>query len=621
MKSGIAWIALTCSLVISLVLASCSTKTSIETSTITQSSTSTIIATSSATKTTLTTLSTTSPITTASGNWWNKLGTPQYGGTMTVRLNINPVMFDPYYGNRLASIETAWLERMFADDWTLDPSVFDFRITGRPSEDEKGLLAASWEFTDPSTFVVHLRQGVHWQNLPPANGREFVASDVVFHYDRMLGLGGGFKPNPAYSGYIFFQPLKGVTATDKYTVAFNWSISNPEAILETMMRVPGADVDIECPEAVQQWGNLNDWHHAVGTGPFILQDFVDGSSANLVKNPNYWGYDERYPKNQLPYVDTLRLLIIPDTATALAALRTGKIDAMDGIQYTQAASIQKTNPEISQILIPMSSGLSVDPRNDVKPLNDVRVREAMQMSLDLPTIASTYYHGNADPYPTTMPGRYLKGWGFPWEQWPADLQAQYSYNPTGAKQLLAQAGYPDGFKTDVVANTAGDMDLLQIVKSYFAAVGINMDIRPMDPASWTAYVTADKHDQMSFRGNSSILGTTDGPILQLNGFHTGASGNYMNISDPVFDAFSDQANAATSVDAAKQVIATASEHVDQQHYLISLLQPKLTALCQPWLKGYNGQDNSISGLVTPRLLCFYEARFWIDQNVKQSSGH
>ena len=61
-------------------------------------------------------------------------------------------------------------------------------------------MAQSWEFTDPSTFVVHLRQGIHWQNIPPANGREFTAADVVFHYDRMFGLGDGFtKPSPYWA--------------------------------------------------------------------------------------------------------------------------------------------------------------------------------------------------------------------------------------------------------------------------------------------------------------------------------------------------------------------------------------------------------------------------------------
>jgi len=97
--------------------------------------------------------------------------------------------------------------------------------------------------------------------------------------------------------------------------------------METL-QAGGGDLLLENPEAVKMWGDVNDWHHAIGTGPFILKDFVSGSAATLVSNPNYWGYDERYPQNKLPYIDTLKVLIIPDQATALAALRTGKVDVI-----------------------------------------------------------------------------------------------------------------------------------------------------------------------------------------------------------------------------------------------------------------------------------------------------
>jgi peptide/nickel transport system substrate-binding protein len=81
--------------------------------------------------------------------------------------------------------------------------------------------------------------------------------------------------------------------------------------METLHSVGGAQC-LENPDAVKKWGDVSDWHHAIGTGPFILKDFVSNRSAALVKNPNYWGYDERYPQNKLPYVDRVKYLIIPD---------------------------------------------------------------------------------------------------------------------------------------------------------------------------------------------------------------------------------------------------------------------------------------------------------------------
>ena len=89
------------------------------------------------------------------------------------------------------------------------------------------------------------------------------------------------------------------------------------------------------PEAVKKWGDLSDWHHAIGTGPFILKDFISGSSATLIKNPDYWGHDERYPQNKLPYVDTIKYLIIPDDDAALEAMRAGKIDVMDVVSFNR----------------------------------------------------------------------------------------------------------------------------------------------------------------------------------------------------------------------------------------------------------------------------------------------
>jgi ABC-type transport system substrate-binding protein len=554
--------------------------------------------------------------------WWDKLGTPQYGGEMVVRSTRNIVNFDPYNGAHLTEIYGAWLERLCAEDWTLDPAVFSYK-TMAPNHFLRGHLAESWEFSDPYALVFHLRKGIHWQNLPPVNGREFTADDVVFHYHRLLGLGDGYaKPAPYHATVASFRELISVTAVDKYTAVFKWKIPNPAFILETMITNHNPTAAIVAREAVEKWGDVGDWHHAIGTGPFILQDFVSGVSATLVRNPDYWGHDERYPQNRLPYVDKLKVLIITNEAEALEAMRTGKLDAMDSISFKKAQEMKKTNPEILQIPVP--TGASIDPRNDRPPFNDIRVRKAMQMAVDLPAIAKTLYGGAADPSPSSFSSSAMstwgKGWGFPYDEWPQDLKDEYAYNPALAKKLLAEAGYPDGFKTNIVADIAADLELLKVVKSYFAAVGIDMEIRTMESAAWIAFTQVEKkHDQMAFHSGGSLHRSHE-PLRQLTIFQTGSSSNpHMMVSDPVYDSFYTKAVAATSVEGVKTIFRDANEYVARKHFAISLVQPMQYSLYQPWFKGYHGQFGAISW--SPPSFSFYTAHFWIDRNLKKSMGH
>jgi peptide/nickel transport system substrate-binding protein len=541
---------------------------------------------------------------------------------MVISSNFNFALWDPYVSGAQATIMPMWMEKLYGDNWALDPSVFDFSIGWRPSDYVQGCLASSWEFTDASTYVIHVRQGVHWQNVAPVNGREFTSDDIVFHYDREYGLGGGFtKPAPALASTPMAQFLGSITATDKYTVVMKWKSTSLEFILETLQAL-GAEHCIEAKEAVQQYGDLNDWHHAVGTGPFILSDFVSGSSATLTKNPNYWGYDERYPQNQLPYVDQVKFLVMPDASTALAAIRTGKIDVIDNQTLQNAQSMKKTNPDIMQMLINGQQGTTVDPRVDVAPYNDIRVREAMQLAIDLNSIATNYYGGTAQPTPLSLTSYYEKGLGYPYDQWPQDLKDQYAYNVTAAKKLLADAGFPNGFKTDVVADASGDLDLLQIVKSYYAAIGIDMEIRTMDAASWTAFVrTGHKQDALAYRSSGSLAMSYE-PLRQFVRYQTGYVANYELVADPTFDAFYTKALAATTIDGVKAVLKDANDYQARQHWVTSLLIANLFAFYQPWFKGYNGQAFAVSGGSSgPLMAGYYTSRFWIDQSVKKSLGH
>jgi len=599
----------------SLILASCATSTSTSTApaTTSQTTTTTKPSQTSTTSTTIAsgTTSTTKPVTTSTGNWWDSLGTPQYGGTITLRLDRDIVNFDPYFGAGM-SINAAFMEKLHTDDWTLDPATFDYRIAFRPSAFVKAYVGTSWEITKPDTYVIHLRQGIHWQDIPPANGREFVADDVVYHFNREYALGGGFtKASTVASSASIFKNLKSVTATDKYTVTFVWNTTNPEAIMENMA-TGGSDQFIENSDAVKLWGDVTDWRHAIGTGPYILTDFVSGSSATLKKNPNYWGYDERYPQNKLPYADALKILIMPDSATAMAAMRTGKVDIMSQVSLPNAQSIKKTNPEIVQLSIPIGQANTIDPRNDTAPFNDIRVRKAMQLAINLADIAKNYYMGTAEPVPASMTSKYMKGgYGYPYEDWPQDLKDEYAYNPTAAKKLLADAGFPNGFNTGIIVDAAADMDLLAIVKGAFAGIGITMDVQVMDSPTWIAYVrNGRKYTQLAMP-SSGDLGFTYEPMRQLNRYLTGYAANYNMVADPVYDTFAPKAAAATSLDDIKAALKGANEEVARQHYVISLLQPNTFELVQPWLKGYSGQNSAFwGGTNGPQLLGFYTARFW-----------
>lgn len=209
-------------------------------------------------------------------------------------------------------------------------------------------------------------------------------------------------------------------------------------------------------------------------------------------------------------------------------------------------------------------------------------------------------------------------WGFPYGEWPQDLKDEYVYNPSAAKKLLSDAGYPDGFKTNIVADNSEFMDLLQNIKSYFAAVGIDMEIRTMDSTSLAACKTSYKYDQIVDNIGGGTLGMVNEPLYHLQRFQIGFKANSPMVSDPVFDAFFPKAIAAKNIVELKQILKDANEHVARQHYTISLVQPHLFGFTQPWLKGYSGQFGA--QVNHNQLLSFYLARFWIDRNLKKKMG-
>jgi peptide/nickel transport system substrate-binding protein len=537
---------------------------------------------------------------TAQAHWWDKFGEPQYGGTLTVRtVPLAWTSFDPNVVMGMQAYQWEY-ETLFTNNWTVDRDIWSFKPGFVPVEYTQGLLAESWEQVDPSTVRVQLRQGIHWQNKPPLNGREFTAEDVQYSCDRMLGTGSGFTERTMLAN-MAIPNVERVVATSKYTVEVHFNQSSALNLLQL-----GSLPQIAAREWVEQ-GDLQNWKNAVGTGPWIVSDYVPGTSLTFSKNKDYWGYDERHPQNQVPYLDQLKILEIADPSTALAAFRTGKID-VNSVTIQQSLDLKKTAPKVQIDYWPGPS-YNVDMRCDHKPFTDINVRKALEMSINRKAVADTLYGGISDGIPCGLMSPLLKGWAYPYDQWSEELKQEYSYNPDKAKELLAGAGYPDGFKTNIVVSSAQDTEVIQTIKSYFKDIGVDMDVQVLDATAFEAYQNAGKHDQMTIETKAGAPG---GPQMQVNLRWSKGIQNYTHNNDAHYDELYEQYLKASSMDEVKRLCVAMDKYALEQHWSVCILPTWDPIALQPWVKGFSGELMILGSAPGTEY-----ARWWIDQNLKQ----
>ena len=487
-----------------------------------------------------------------------------------------------------------------------------------------GNLAESWETPDDTTYVFNIRKGVHYAlNLDSeasrlVNGRELTAKDVEHSFHRLLALGSGFtEPSPRPATLISI-PFESITATDKWTVVMKLTEPSVGA-LRTI--IAAAELWILPADVIEKYGDYSDWKNVVGTGPFMLTDYVEGVSKTFTKNPEYWGYDEKYPENRLPYIDQLRALLMADEATRISALRTGKVDIIQhaGVVDIQSVdvgrSLQKTNPEIEVHSHFERSFQSITMNIRKPPFDDIRVRHALQMALDLETINDTYYGGLAKWEPIGLLG--VKGYYTPWEEWPEELKQYYRYDPQGAEKLLDEAGYPRGadgirFQTTLELRP-GDLGYFEIAAGYFADIGVDVSISNVDAATWIA--SRGEHNYEMSLGDMAFPGS---PVWAIGiyrennvWFREWVGG----VETPELTAAYDAFHAATTVEGQRKAIRKYDMEVVKQHNQIwGPMAPEFQAN-QPWVEGYTGEFTMGDMLHHPIL-----ARLWIDQDLKREMG-
>ena len=500
-------------------------------------------------------------------------------------------------------------------DWTKGPAgtnEHDFRIQTWIDEYATAHLAESWEVPDPNTIIFHIRKGVHFGLNPEneasrlANGREFVADDIVYEVERMFGdYPGAFHPTR-------FGPNErpvSIEATDKYTVV----VKCKPGYMTPVITSTG---DWECygpREVTEKYGDLRDWENSVGTGPFMLIDWVPGSSTSYIRNPNCWQKNPLHPEDQLPYVDTVKVLYILDASTVMAGFRTGKIDLNFRrwiFNQDDKDSLQATNPEMKftkkiQVNVP---AIHFRMDNPDLPWYDQNVRWALSMAIDREAIVRDYFGGDAEILATPA-GPLLEYMGSytPLEEQPEAVQELFKYQPEKAKQLLAEAGYPDGFKIKVDTAPQYTIDLLEVVNYYWGQVGVEMEIAMHENAAYESMESGRAIMEASW---------SYWPASTFYTWHYFITEDFRNIGNVYDPRGLELRPKVLSTYMREQAVAEAAlkeywPYVLEQAWVIHMPTSYDFIPYQPWLKGYSGEISAMSsGWGGP-------ARYlWIDQEMR-----
>ncbi|CZF86106.1 ABC transporter substrate-binding protein [Grimontia marina] len=354
-------------------------------------------------------------------------------------------------------------------NWSMIKSLFNGLMDYKPGTTELVPdLAESYTISDDGkTYTFKLKDGVKFHN-----GREVTATDVKYSIERTV------NPETQSPGAGFFGSLEGFDAfnsgqskgldsikvLDDQTVSFQ--LARPDA---TFLHVLAINFSFVVPqEEVEKWG-ADFGKHPVGTGAFKLDEWKLGQNLTFVRNQDY-------NKPGLPYLDEIRFEVGQEPIVALLRLEKGEVDiAGDGIPPAKFLQI-KNNPQYKSLIIAgdqLHTGY-ITMNVKMKPFDNVKVRQAANMAINKRRTAQII-NGRAtpanQPLPPAMPGYSTSYEGYP-------------YDPEGAKKLLAEAGLPDGFTTELyVANTDPQPRIAQAIQQDLSKIGIKADIKALAQAN------------------------------------------------------------------------------------------------------------------------------------------
>ncbi len=383
-------------------------------------------------------------------------------------------------------------------------------------------LASDWKIEDDGTrYILDLVQGVKFHD-----GTDFNADAVIFNYERWADKNHPHHYADEGFAYTFYQTLFGghkgdaghiikeINKLNDHQVEF--VLTKPYAPF--IQNLAMASFAIASPKSFEDYGSKI-IENPVGTGPFMFKEWKRNESITLVKNPNYW-------KEGLPKLDTVIFKTIPDNSARYTALKAGQIDIMDGLNPDDVNGVESdSNLKLYKRTANNVGYLGFNTQK--APFDDPKVRVAMNYAVNKEALITGLYNNLAVPAKGALPPGYL-GYN--------DSVQEYSYNPEKAKQLLAEAGYEEGFTFDLWTMPVArpympdPQKAAEVLQADFAKIGLTANIVSMEWATYLDETTKGKHDVFML-GWSGTNGDPDyflNPLLSKNSIPGGNRAQYAN---------------------------------------------------------------------------------------------
>lgn len=479
-------------------------------------------------------------------------GDEQSGGILNIGLSANPSNLDP---TKYTGVYESNVIRQLGDTLVIY------------NEDYSGFepnLATDWEISDDgNTYTFNLREDVNFQPGEHQDGRQMTAEDVKYSLERSA-----FE-----SSLNRLTGVESVEVLDEFQVAVH--LTAPNAPFMNMLTDPG---NVIIPQEEVEGSGEQFGQNFIGTGPFVIDNYTAGQRIDLVSNENYWG--------EAPNVDGVSFRVIEDPTQMSNSLLAGDIHIATDVKG-QSREIIEQAENVELISIPGFSTNYIDMNNVEGPTADQDVRQAILMATNKEDIIQGVNQwGGADASHSPIPPA---SWGYP-----EDAEAmETEYDPEGARELLASAGYPDGFEIDFYASEAR-MNYATIFQAQMKD-NLNIDVN-LHPQEWGTY----SETVSSGKAGLNLGGWSWGPdpYFYLNKlFHSdeiGALGNGKGYSDPEVDALLDEAQAETDQETRYDLYQEALEIIMAAYTRIELESSEKADGISNNVEGYNVKaDNSI----------------------------